>query len=162
MPKKRRNGGKCRHNRGSCRHVHCDISGAIVPKDKAIIKYRTIPIAHASAQKDLKDASYYDRYMIPRVRYKSYVCISSAVHRRLVKCRAKKDRKSTNEFHLKVKQKRRRQNEVIQKYRREKATKFIIQQKIIAKKLKKLDTDNRRPTKYLMNNPEYMNIVMNS
>merc|ERR1719206_376100 len=107
MPKKRKNGGKCRHNRGACKPVRCDISGALVPKDKAVIKYLRRNIVHVNGQKDLKDASYYERYIIPKVYYKSYTCISSAVHRRLVQGRAKKDRKKTSEFHLKVKERRR-------------------------------------------------------
>ena len=159
MPKKRKNGGKCRHNRGSYKSVRCDISGAIVPKDKAVIGYIVRNIVGASGMKDLKDASYYDRYAVPKLFTKSHACISSAVHRKLVRCQPKKDRKRFTDFHLKVKKNRRKQNELIQEQRRKRKSKFLIQQAKMVKQFRKGKNDPRKVSRYLVNNPQYTAIV---
>ena len=87
MPKKRKNCGKNRHNRGNVGYVRCDVSGRAVPKDKAIKRFIVRNLVDASGQKDLKDASFYRNsatpYMIPKMYYKAYYCISAAIHQRI-------------------------------------------------------------------------------
>ncbi len=83
MPKKRKNGGKNRHNRGIVGFVRCDVSGRAVPKDKAIKRFIVRNLVDPSGQKDLKDASYYDRYQVPKMYYKACYCISAAIHQRI-------------------------------------------------------------------------------
>mmetsp|Transcript_7562 Transcript_7562/g.12363 ORF Transcript_7562/g.12363 Transcript_7562/m.12363 type:complete len:150 (+) Transcript_7562:108-557(+) len=96
MPKKRKNGGRNRHNRGSVGFVRCDVSGRAVPKDKAIKRFIVRNLVDPSGQKDLKDASYYDKYIVPKMYYKACYCVSAAIHQRIVRCRNKEDRKNRN------------------------------------------------------------------
>eukprot|EP01084_Bolivina_argentea_P270368 459695_1 len=96
MPKKRKNGGKNRHNRGIVGFVRCDVSGRAVPKDKAIKRFMVRNMVDASGQKDLKDASYYDRYQVPKMYYKACYCISAAIHQRIVRPRNREERKNRN------------------------------------------------------------------
>eukprot|EP01084_Bolivina_argentea_P238508 400679_1 len=96
MPKKRKNGGKNRHNRGIVGFVRCDVSGRAVPKDKAIKRFVVRNLVDASGQKDLKDASYYDKYQVPKMYYKACYCVSAAIHQRIVRCRNRKERKNRN------------------------------------------------------------------
>ena len=83
MPKKRKNSGKNRHNRGRVGFVRCDVSGRAVPKDKAVKRFIVRNLVDPSGQKDLKDASYYDKYIVPKMYYKACYCISAAIHQRI-------------------------------------------------------------------------------
>ncbi|ETO22707.1 hypothetical protein RFI_14486 [Reticulomyxa filosa] len=83
MPKKRKNGGKNRHNRGNKSYVRCDVSGRAVPKDKAIKRFVVRNLVDASGAKDLSLASVYDSYTIPKMYYKTYYCVSAAIHQRI-------------------------------------------------------------------------------
>eukprot|EP01083_Nonionella_stella_P065990 173419_1 len=96
MPKKRKNGGKNRHNRGIVGFVRCDVSGRAVPKDKAIKRFIVRNLVDPSGQKDLKDASYYDRYQVPKMYYKACYCVSAAIHQRIVRPRNRQERKNRN------------------------------------------------------------------
>merc|ERR1719385_261503 len=96
MPKKRKSGGKNRHNRGVVRFVRCDVSGRVVPKDKAIKRFIVRNMVDASGQKDLKDASYYEKYIVPKMYYKGTYCVSAAIHQRIVRPRNREDRKNRN------------------------------------------------------------------
>ena len=162
MPKKRKNGGKCRHNRGSYKSVRCDISGALVPKDKAVIGYYRRNLVDASAQKDLHDASYYDKYRPPKICYKLNACISSAVHRKLVRCQPRnvRNKNKYTDFHLKVKANRRKENELIQARRREINLKRRRRKKKMAAQIQTSKGDPRKVSAYLANNPKYMKIIM--
>ena len=102
MPKKRRNGGKSRHNRGSVDYVRCDISGVVVPKDKAIRRYTVRYMINASGMKDLKDASYYDRFQTPKLYHRANYCISNAMHQTIVKPRSRKERKKRQKPFLRL------------------------------------------------------------
>ena len=161
MPKKRKNGGKCRHNRGSYKSVRCDISGAIVPKDKAVIGYYRRNIMDASGEKDLRDACYYERYRLPKIYYKLHACISSAVHRKLVRCQPKETRNQHKhtDFHLKVKAKRRKENELIQAQRRKRNLKLLKRKKLLAKQFKTTKKDPRKMSKYLQHSPKYTQYI---
>merc|ERR1712216_218575 len=96
MPKKRKNGGKNRHNRGRVGFVRCDVSGRAVPKDKAIKRFIVRNLVDMSGQKDLKDASYYDKYIVPKMYYKACYCISAGIHQRIVLPRNREERKNRN------------------------------------------------------------------
>merc|ERR1712113_1079700 len=49
-----------------------------------------------SGQKDLKDASYYDKYQVPKMYYNACYCISAAIHQRIVRPRNRQERKNRN------------------------------------------------------------------
>merc|ERR1712154_326842 len=76
--------------------VRCDVSGRAVPKDKAIKRFIVRNLVDASGQKDLKDASYYDKYQIPKMYYKACYCVSAAIHQRIVRPRNRQERKNRN------------------------------------------------------------------
>ena len=48
----------------------------------------------ASALRDLRDASVYDNYNLPKLYVKQYYCIEAAVHQRIVRVRSVTDRKN--------------------------------------------------------------------
>lgn len=96
MPKKRKNGGKNRHNRGSVKSIQCDVTGKMIPKDKAIRRVKRIGMINAGTMKDLRDASYYDRYRIPSIRIKKQFCVSEAQYHGQVYKRDKQKRKDRN------------------------------------------------------------------
>ena len=50
-------------------------------------------IVDASSQRDLRDASVYDSYALPKLFIKAIYCISCAVHNRVVRVRSRADRK---------------------------------------------------------------------
>ncbi len=83
MPKKRKNGGKNRQNRGRVGFVRCDVSGRAVPKDKAIKRFVVRNLVDASGKKDLAEASFYNKYIIPKMYYKQYYCVAAAIHQRI-------------------------------------------------------------------------------
>ena len=73
MTKKRKNNG---HRVRNCGHVHrlrCDVCFASVAKDKAIIKDIEKSIISSSIINDIKKASVYDNYKIPKI-YVFYTC----------------------------------------------------------------------------------------
>lgn len=47
----------------------------------------------ASALRDIKDASAYDNYNLPKLYIKQYYCIEAAVHQRIVRVRSVVDRR---------------------------------------------------------------------
>lgn len=47
----------------------------------------------ASALRDIKDASAYDNYSLPKLYIKQYYCIEAAVHQRVVRFRSVADRR---------------------------------------------------------------------
>jgi small subunit ribosomal protein S26e len=51
-------------------------------------------IVDASALRDLRDASAYDNYNLPKLYVKQYYCIEAAVHQRIVRVRSVIDRKN--------------------------------------------------------------------
>ena len=51
-------------------------------------------IVDASALRDLRDASVYDNYNLPKLYVKQYYCIEAAVHQRIVRVRSVLDRKN--------------------------------------------------------------------
>ena len=84
MTKKRRNGGHKVRNCGHITRLRCDSCGSSVPKDKAVIKDIKRSIISSSIITDIKNASVYENYNIPKTYIKTIYCISCAVHRKLV------------------------------------------------------------------------------
>ncbi|EQB61056.1 40s ribosomal protein s26 [Vairimorpha apis BRL 01] len=93
MPVKRKNHGKNRKNRGSCKPIQCDKCGRLVPKDKCVKRFRIMPLIEAGSMDDVKIASIYDTFEVPRTSYKNQYCISCACHLRVVKVRSRHGRK---------------------------------------------------------------------
>ena len=87
MPKKRRNAGRSKHGRGSVRNVNCINCGRCVAKDKAIKRFSVRNIVDQSSQRDLKDASVYETYALPKLFIPLTYCISCGVHARVVRAR---------------------------------------------------------------------------
>jgi len=71
----------------------CDGCGGRVPKDKAIKRFQVRNIVDNSSMRDIRDASAYEVYTVPKMYLKMTYCVGCAVHRRIVRGRAKEARK---------------------------------------------------------------------
>jgi small subunit ribosomal protein S26e len=94
MTVKRRNHGRNKHGRGHVNRVRCASTAKAIPKDKAIKRFLIRNIVDASALRDIKDASAFDTYTLPKLYIKQYYCIEAAVHQRIVRVRSADDRKN--------------------------------------------------------------------
>merc|ERR1712164_34417 len=94
MTKKRRNNGRNKKNRGHVKRVVCMLSGKHIPKDKAVKRFVVRNVVEASAMRDIRDASFYENYVLPKVYYKQYYSIEAAIHHRVVRVRSKEARRN--------------------------------------------------------------------
>jgi small subunit ribosomal protein S26e len=51
-------------------------------------------IVDSSAMRDIKDASAYESYQLPKLYIKQYYCVEAAVHQRIVRVRSSVDRRN--------------------------------------------------------------------
>ena len=88
MTVKRRNHGRNKKGRGHVKRVRCASTGKAIPKDKAIKRFIVRNIVDASSMRDIRDASAYEAYALPKIYVKQYYCIEAAVHQRSVRSRS--------------------------------------------------------------------------
>ena len=93
MTCKRRNGGKNRNNRGHVKPIHCSNCHRLVPKDKAVKRFMARNMIETAAHRDLKDASVYETYALPKMYMKMTYCISCAIHSHIVRVRSRQNRR---------------------------------------------------------------------
>ncbi len=94
MTVKRRNHGRNKHGRGHVNRVRCVSTAKAIPKDKAIKRFKIKNMVDASAQRDIRDASAYESYTLPKLYIKEYYCIEAGVHQRIVRVRSRVDRRN--------------------------------------------------------------------
>jgi small subunit ribosomal protein S26e len=93
MTVKRRAHGRNKKGRGHVKRVRCVSTGKAIPKDKAIKRFVVRNIVDASSLRDIREASAYENYALPKLYIKMYYCVEAAVHQRIVRGRSKTDRK---------------------------------------------------------------------
>ena len=71
----------------------CASTSKAIPKDKAIKRFSVRNIVDASALRDIRDASAYDNYALPKLYIKQYYSVEAAVHQRIVRVRSATDRR---------------------------------------------------------------------
>ena len=88
MPQKRKSRGRSKGRKGRSKMVQCGSCGSLVPRDKAKKVTHFKSLVDSTLAKELKAQGAY----FTRQRVEKYYCISCAVHRRVVKVRAKAER----------------------------------------------------------------------
>lgn len=93
MTVKRRNHGRNKHGRGHVNRVRCVSTGKAIPKDKAVKRFIVRNIVDASSLRDIKEASAYKDYQLPKLYLKMFYCVEAAVHQRVVRGRSRENRR---------------------------------------------------------------------
>ena len=89
MPVKRKSRGRSKGRKGRSDYVQCSICGQLVPRDKAKKVTRRTWVVDPVIAKELRQKG---AWISTGVETK-YYCVSCAVHHRLVRVRAKEERK---------------------------------------------------------------------
>ena len=84
--------------------MRCDNCACSVPKDKAIKRFQIKSLIEAAAHEDVRTATVYEEYEVPKFFHKNQYCISCAVHLKNVRCRSAEDRKNRENPHLRSRQ----------------------------------------------------------
>ena len=88
MPKKRKSGGRTKGRKGRGSMIQCGTCGQMVPRDKAKKITRYTSLVDGALARELRQKGAY----ITRPRSEKYYCVSCAVHRGILKVRAKDKR----------------------------------------------------------------------
>merc|ERR1712093_186115 len=96
MTSQRRNAGRSKHGRGRTTPVHCFNCGRLAPKDKAVKRFVVRNMLDAASARDVAESSpiYGQGFPLPKLYMKQRYCIACAVHARISRARAVKDRKT--------------------------------------------------------------------
>ena len=89
MGKKRKSGGRSKGKKGMSTRVQCSFCGKLVPRDKAKKVTKYVTLVDPRISKELRQQGAF----IPRRRVTKTACVSCAVHKGMVKVRAKDERK---------------------------------------------------------------------
>ena len=60
---------------------------------QAIKRFQVRNMVDSSSMRDIKEASAYDVYQMPKMYHKAHYCVGCAVHRKIVRGRAREARK---------------------------------------------------------------------
>jgi small subunit ribosomal protein S26e len=90
LPVKRKSRGRSKGDKGKSGWVQCAGCGELVPRDKAKKVTRRVSMVDYALAKELRQKG---AYIAAPVETK-YYCVSCAVHRRVVKVRAKNERRT--------------------------------------------------------------------
>ncbi|MFH0897542.1 MAG: 30S ribosomal protein S26e [Candidatus Bathyarchaeota archaeon] len=88
MPKKRKSRGRAKGGKGHSGVVQCSKCGGLVPRDKAKKVSSYVSMVDSTLARELRSQGTY----IARTKVEKWLCISCAVHRGMVKVRAKVER----------------------------------------------------------------------
>ena len=91
MPKKRKSRGRSKGGKGRSEHVQCSICGGLVPRDKAKKVTTYYSPVDSTLARELRSKGTF----IARTSVEKWLCVSCAVHRGMVKVRAKAERHLT-------------------------------------------------------------------
>jgi small subunit ribosomal protein S26e len=89
VPKKRKSGGRAKSGSGKKGLIQCSQCGKLTARDKAKKVTKYVTLIEPTIAKELRQTGTY----IPRERVIKYYCVSCAVHRGVVKIRAREERK---------------------------------------------------------------------
>jgi len=89
MPMKRKSRGRSKGSKGKSSLVQCSSCGELVPRDKAKRVSRRVSMVDSALYRELRQKGTY----IASAMETRYYCVSCAVHRGVVKVRAKEERR---------------------------------------------------------------------